>query len=434
MTREVIAEARREQAVPWAIDLFGALADIEILAGDYPAAAAALDTAGLLLRSHGIESWARKLVYQRGRLALHRGDLDSAERIFRGYRRTLGEGEGLRRQEVESYLADIRARRGDLAGAERELTAALDALDAWRAGLGDQALRLFAFQASATDESDGNATVARVIAALAAGGRVGAAFALAERRRARELGDRLLAAAALDGPAPVSVRRAADGRAPDHPRRAGGAAPRQHRARRVCHRHPGARRRRRSSSVAARRPRPASCRRPTRWPGSIGRLLALVARRGDIVPEADALGRALLGPILPLLGPRVTRIVVVPDGPLHRVPWDALRLEDGRYVVERFAVGLAPSAGALAVLRRHPRPRPTAAEDAPPPGHGRPRLRSGRARGRGAVRGAGWSPAPARLRAPRRGSSRATHRSPTCGWASARARRTCAGRHSPASG
>ena len=137
-TREVIGEARREQAVPWAIDLFHSLADIEILAGDYPAAAAALDTAARMLRSHGIEAWAPQQLYQRGRLALHRGDLDSAERIFRGYHRSLGDGEALRRHEVESYLADIRARRGDLAGAERDLTAAADQLDAWRAGLGDQ--------------------------------------------------------------------------------------------------------------------------------------------------------------------------------------------------------------------------------------------------------------------------------------------------------
>ena len=362
MTREVIAAARREQAVPWAIDLFGALADIEILAGDYPAAAAALDTAGLLLRSHGIESWARKLAYQRGRLALHRGDLDSAERIFRGYRRTLGEGEGLRRQEVESYLADIRARRGDLAGAERELTAALDALDAWRAGLGDQALRLFAFQASATDESDGNATVARVIAALAAGGRVGAAFALAERRRARELGDRLLAAAALDGPAPVSVGERQTAARPITPDELAELLPDSTALVEYVTGTWGAPT---TAFVLGRGAPPAARILPPAdsLAGSIARLLALVARRGDIVPEADALGRALLGPILPLLGPRVTRIVVVPDGPLHRVPWDVLRLEDGHYVVERFAVGLAPSAGALAVLRRHPRPRPTAAED-----------------------------------------------------------------------
>jgi hypothetical protein len=38
VTRDVIAAARREQAVPWTVDLFQALADIELIAGDYPAA------------------------------------------------------------------------------------------------------------------------------------------------------------------------------------------------------------------------------------------------------------------------------------------------------------------------------------------------------------------------------------------------------------
>ena len=46
---------------------------------------------------------------------------------------------------------------------------------------------------------------------------------------------------------------------------------------------------------------------------------------------------------------------MVPDGPLHRVPWDLLRLPDGRYVVERYAVSVAPSAAILATLWRHPR-------------------------------------------------------------------------------
>ena len=48
----------------------------------------------------------------------------------------------------------------------------------------------------------------------------------------------------------------------------------------------------------------------------------------------------------------------LPDGPLHRVPWDALRLDDGRYVVEHYAVAIAPSAGTLVALWHRPRPRP----------------------------------------------------------------------------
>jgi len=196
--RQALDAARRTGSVAWSIELFQALADIEMLAGDWGAAAAALDSAQRVLRTHGIEIWQRKLVYQRGRLALHRGDLDAAERIFRGYLRGLGEDEPLRQHEARAYLADILARRGDLAGAERELTAAGDALDAWRATLDDRQLRVMAFQATASDESDRNSSVPRVLAALAAGGRTNAAFGLAERRRARELREHLIEASALE--------------------------------------------------------------------------------------------------------------------------------------------------------------------------------------------------------------------------------------------
>jgi CHAT domain-containing protein len=71
----------------------------------------------------------------------------------------------------------------------------------------------------------------------------------------------------------------------------------------------------------------------------------------------------VLDPVRASLGPAVTRLVVVPDGPLHRVPFDALRLGDGRYTVEHFAVGTAPSATVTAELWRRPR---TASADARP--------------------------------------------------------------------
>ena len=58
------------------------------------------------------------------------------------------------------------------------------------------------------------------------------------------------------------------------------------------------------------------------------------------------LGRALLGD-LPLEG--VRRLVLVPHGELHRVPFPALRL-GGRYLVERCAVSLAPSASVFVTL------------------------------------------------------------------------------------
>ena len=366
LTLETIDFDRRTGAMVGVIELYHSLADIEMLAGDWPAAARALDSSEHVLRSHGIDTWRSKLVYQRGRLALHRGDLDSAEAIFRGYLRELGNDEHLRHHETRAYLADIRARRGDLAGAERELTAAGDALDEWRSTLDDQQLRLMAFQATATDESDGNSSVPRVIAALAAGGRANAAFGLAERRRARELGRRLVEASALE------TSPANDG-APSVPR-TGAAVTSSIGAPEIAGLLPddstalveyvtGTLGAPTTAFVVTRGDAPA---RALLLPpadsliGAIGRFVALMARGTDDRVEAATLGRGLVEPVLALLGPGVSRLVIVPDGPLHRVPWDALRLRDGHYLVERYAIGIVPSAGTLGVLWRRPRERHSA--------------------------------------------------------------------------
>ena len=294
------------------------------------------------------------MVYQRGRLALHRGDLDGAERIFRNYLRELGADQRLRQHETRAYIAEILARRGDLAGAERELTAAGDALDAWRAGLDDQQLRLMAFQATASDESDRNSSVPRVIAALAAGGRARAAFGLAERRRARELSRRLYEASALETspagaagrPAPAAPAMSTDelaGLLPDDSTAlveyVTGALGAPTTAFVVT---------RRAGLVRAEVLPPADS-----LTGAIGRLIALVAKGESTPPEASTLAETLLG-VVGSLDARVTRLIIVPDGPLHRVPWDALRLSDGRYAVERYAISVAPSAATLALLRHRP--------------------------------------------------------------------------------
>jgi hypothetical protein len=66
----------------------------------------------------------------------------------------------------------------------------------------------------------------------------------------------------------------------------------------------------------------------------IARFAVLLESGSEPHPLARALGAALLDPALAALGPRVSRIVIVPDGALHRLPFDALRLADGRYVAE----------------------------------------------------------------------------------------------------
>jgi CHAT domain-containing protein len=75
--------------------------------------------------------------------------------------------------------------------------------------------------------------------------------------------------------------------------------------------------------------------------------------------RADTLSRVLgsrvLAPALNAMGPRVRRLIIVPDGPLYRLPFGALRLSDGRYATESYAISLSPSAGVLAALWRRDR-------------------------------------------------------------------------------
>jgi len=80
-------------------------------------------------------------------------------------------------------------------------------------------------------------------------------------------------------------------------------------------------------------------------------------QRGD----EDAVGsarlyRELLEQSVDALPPGITKLVVIPDGVLHRLPFDALRARtEAAPVVERFEITLAPSA-AVWLLLRHGEP------------------------------------------------------------------------------
>jgi len=208
-----------------------------------------------------------------------------------------------------------------------------------------------------------------VLAALAAGGRAEAAFALAERRRARELGERVVRARALR----------AGGRGTDdstgHASLAASSGPARATAATVAAAIPDDRTalleyvtgvmgapttlfvltRPPAAAAAAGEPGAPAVRAYVLPPADslvdrVARFVALLEGGTEAGGAASSLGAALLGPALAELGPAVSRLVVVPDGPLHRVPWDALRMGDGHYAAERYAVSVAPSATVLAEL------------------------------------------------------------------------------------
>lgn len=76
---------------------------------------------------------------------------------------------------------------------------------------------------------------------------------------------------------------------------------------------------------------------------------ALIGRNTGIVTASDQIGRLLLAP---LQIPAGKRLLIVPHGPLHYLPFQALRL-DGKYLIERNPVALAPSVSIAARLAAH---------------------------------------------------------------------------------
>jgi tetratricopeptide (TPR) repeat protein len=362
-----LAEARRQalEVLSWykrtgetqiEFPAYRNLAMIAMREGDWSGTEQALRDARALAKRMNRPLWTNELQYDEGRLALHRGDLSQAERALTGYLATLDSSQHVFRHDARVRLAEVYALRGELPRAEREATGAWDELDRWRASLSDAELRVLAFQASATEMSDRDAEVVRLLGEIADRGRVATAFELAERRRARELADRLSQA--------NSFRRDSPGTAAGHPVRpaapviasaVGAAIPDDSTA--ILEYVTGSfgapttlflLTRGNGENVRSIALEPADSLEP-----EIARFEALVQGGGASDEPAERLGKALLAAAVEQLGPGIRRLVIVPDGPLHRLPFDALRL-GGRFAAERYAISLAPSAGVLVRLWAKP--------------------------------------------------------------------------------
>jgi len=330
------------------------LAEVELRAGDDAAAALTLDAARRLARRTNQPNWLSELGYEEARLAVAQGDLPRAEARLEAYIRSRDSTEHLQRHLGRTRLAEVYARSGDVARAEQELAAAGDELDRWRATLADRELRLLAFQASAGDHRTRDASVARVLAAMVRAGRAAPAFELAERRRARELRERLTQAEALradSGPVPAGARA----RAPAIVTAAAATTALPDDRTALLEYVAGLDGAPSTVFVVTRRGVQGRVLPPAdSLIETIERFVALLEDGQDPRGPASVLGPVLLDSALAVLPPGVARLLVVPDGPLHRLPFDALRLSDGRYAVERYTVAVVPSAGALAMLRERP--------------------------------------------------------------------------------
>lgn len=349
----IIVWYRGTGEVPNEFEMLRTRASIAMRAGDWVTARKTLARATHLVAQHSMAEAAGSLELDRGRLALYQGALPEAERHLVRYLAGLDSSAHVARHEAQARLAEAYARQGRLDRAERELALADDALDRWRATLADHDLRTLAFQAMPTEDYERHASAARVLSLLASGGHVRAAFRLAERRRARVLADQLAEADAM--------RRGAD--APGLARRiheqAGPANPDDVIADVLDD----------STAlleyVAGMGDAPATVFTVTRGgvgahvlapiasiENDIARFAALLESGGSTDQLSRRLGAALLDSALASLPRTVTRLMIVPDGRLHHVPFDALALPGGDPLVSRYEVSTAPSAGVAVALRR----------------------------------------------------------------------------------
>ncbi|MEO6443715.1 MAG: CHAT domain-containing protein [Gemmatimonadaceae bacterium] len=276
-----------------------------------------------------------------GRLDLLEGRYASAAAHFRRFNESQGWAVHTR------FDADMRVAEAlALGGRFEESLSLFDrgtlSLETWRSSMKDRELRVALMQGRRKD-FDTDLGLATIVSAFARAGRTSEAFRIAEKERARHLWLQLERRQAISGdsaevgearrsrlvPPPVSIDSV---RASLPPRTALVAF------------------------VTGRGREPTTAFVVTRASAHTVQLMtadSLIepierfsrALEGGLPATglASSLGATILAPLLDAIGP-ADRLVLVPDGPFHRVPFDALRLPDGQAVVQRFAVSLAPSA------------------------------------------------------------------------------------------
>ncbi len=319
------------------------LARLEIGEGNIDDAERSLQRATQFATATRNRGWFAEAPYHQAAIALSRGKLDAADSLLR----LIEEPERLSPDLAYSYwirVANVASRREDVAGMERALGRAMSVLDSWRAVFSEKDVRLRIAEARRSWGEMGSDYPA-LIARLAESGRVNAAFDLAEASRARELATVAMQQAALganESRESLTIARLRKAKAPA----------RVADVQRMLDDSTAL-----FAYVAGRQDAPTSLFVLTRGATAyhalapadslarfVDRYLRLAADGAEPLALARQLGDALLNPALAKLPRNITRLIIVPELSLYRVPFDALQTSDDRYVVERFTVAVTPSA------------------------------------------------------------------------------------------
>ncbi|MEP6764792.1 MAG: CHAT domain-containing protein [Gemmatimonadaceae bacterium] len=304
-----------------------------------------LEARRTLIDRYQMTGFASGQLSDEAQLALRRGN---AQKALPMLNRTLQSFHSSQRKfiyETETEKALALAMSGDSRGAARSAQDAAETFDKWRSTLSDRSLRLFALQS----QYDRGWFRSSLTASLASAGEVEVAFTLTERQRARDLRDRL-ALAAGDRASDSTISGGTVSRANRSVAELQRALPDNHTALVMMDAGEGGAR---GTAFVLTKESLTAHAMPTEREiqPRIRRLVALVESGRDAATESRALGASLIVPLLARLdSARVSRVVFLPEGVLHRLPFSVLRLPDDRFLIERFEIAVAPSATVLTTL------------------------------------------------------------------------------------
>ncbi len=283
--------------------------------------------------------------YQRGLLALEHGDAATALAIWRALLGVRGM-RGPNRFEVESRIAEAEASTGALDAAWRDFSQAQATIDGWRATRTRREDQLAALADRHLDW-DLDLGLATLVSHFAVAHRDAEALSIAEWRRVRSREQQALqrGVLAVDGTRVVGVAvRAFDSLAVDPLRISALARARLARTHAVV------------SYIVGRGGEPTTAFVLTRdtlvsvrmapidsLASRIERFSAFLQAGRLMAPLSRELAAALIDPVVRALPSHITRVVLVPDGALHRLPFVALTHPAGGAFIEHYEVAVAPS-------------------------------------------------------------------------------------------
>jgi CHAT domain-containing protein/tetratricopeptide (TPR) repeat protein len=336
-----------------AIPFLSARANVQIRMGLLDSAARTIETAS---RTAGAtEGWIHERLLLTSTIALKRGRLAEADSLIRLSRFSRDWRRGDRNFSsvaTAAHEAQVGLSLGNMAEAESAVSALGRFMDEWRRLASSATVRIAVAQLRNNMGGIANA-YPDIVAQLVRRGRIELAFDFVERFRAREISSQAVQRVALLGDSTAAMRalrNASDSTVVALATVRSGLAIDEAFVSYVLG-VDGAP----TTAIVVTRDTVAGLALPGRsvLAPDIEHIVRLSSTGTEAIAASRRLGGTMVAPVLAVLPASVTRLVMSLDGELYRLPFDALRLPDDRFLIERGPVTIVPSATAWMALRAH---------------------------------------------------------------------------------